>query len=108
MARQERWYYKNDPRYSAEDVEKIDKILKKEDAVTAVFVPLVAISFMLMIPCLILDLVFHIKALELAVYILACVFFLVVILWFFFYMRVSQQRANIMREIEKDKVKKPH
>ena len=108
MARQERWYYKNDPRYSAEEVERIDKILKKEDAITAIFVPLVVISFMLMVPCLVIDIVFHIKALELAVYILACVFFVVVILWLFFYLKVSQERAKIMNEIEKDKVKKPH
>ena len=108
MARQERYYYKNDPKYSAEEVERIDKILKKEDAITAIFVPLTAITFMLMIPCLIIDLIFHIKALELAIYILVVVFFIVVLLWVFFYFKVSQERAKIMQEIEKDKVKKPH
>lgn len=108
MARQERWYYKNDPRYSAEEVERIDKILKKEDVVTAVFVPLVAITAMLMIPCFIIDIIFNIKALELAVYILLVVFVIVVLLWAIFFFKVSQERAKIMNEIEKDKVKKPH
>ena len=108
MARQERWYYKNDPRYSEEEVARIDKILKKEDAITAIFVPLVAISFMLMIPCLVIDIVFNIKALELAVYILAVVFVVVVLLWVFFYFKVSQERSKIMMEIEKDKHKKAH
>ena len=108
MARQERYYYRNDPKYSDEEVNRIDKILKKEDAVTAVFVPIVTILFMLMVPCLIIDIIFHIKALELAIYILVCLFIVAIILWLFFYMKVSQERANIMHEIEKDKVKKPH
>ena len=108
MARQERWYYKNDPKYSPEEVEKIDKILKKEDTVTAVFVPLIAVSFMLCIPCFIIDLVFHIKALETAFYILLVAFVFIVLLWVFFYMKVSQERIKLMQEIEKDKVKKAH
>jgi len=108
MARQERWYYRNDPKYSPEEVERIDKILKKEDAVTAVFVPLVAITAMLMIPCFIIDIIFNIKALELAVYILLVVFVIVVLLWAIFFFKVSQERTKIMVEIEKDKVKKPY
>ena len=48
MARQERYYYRNDPKYSAEEVKTIDKILKKEDAVTAVFVPIVTFLFVFM------------------------------------------------------------
>lgn len=108
MARQERWYYRNDPKYSPEEVEKIDKILKKEDIVTAVFVPLVVITAMLMIPCFIIDIIFNIKALELAVYILLIVFVIVVLLWAIFFFKVSQERTKIMMEIEKDKVKKPY
>lgn len=108
MAWQERYYYKNDPKYSNEEVEKIDKILKKEDRITAIFVPLAIVSFMLMVPCLIIDLVFHIKALELAIYILVVVFFIVILLWVFFYFKVSQEKAKLMNEIEKPKVKKPH
>jgi len=108
MARQERWYYRNDPKYSPEEVKRIDKILKKEDIVTAVFVPLVAITAMLIIPCFIIDIIFNIKALELAIYILLVVFFLAIFLWAFFYFKVSQERTKIMMEIEKDKVKKPH
>ena len=108
MARQELYYYKNDPKYSAEDVERIEKILKKEDVVTSVFVPIVSILFMFMIPCLIMDIIFHIKALELAIYILVALFFVAVLLWVFFYFKVSQEKAEIMNDIEKDKVKKPH
>ena len=108
MARQERYYYKNDPKYSAEEVERIDKILKKEDAVTSVFVPIVSILFMLMVPCLIMDIIFRIKALELAIYILVVLFFVAVLLWVVFYFKVSQEKAEIMNDIEKDKVKKPH
>ena len=108
MARQERWYYRNDPRYSAEEVEKIDKMLKKEDAVTAVFVPIVAFLFVFMIPCLIMDIIFNIKALELAFYILLILFVISLVLWLFFYMKVSQERSKVMMEIEKPKVKKPH
>ena len=108
MARQELYYYKNDPKYSAEEVEKIEKILKKEDVVTSVFVPIVSILFMFMIPCLIMDIIFHIKALELAIYILVALFFVAVLLWVFFYFKVSQEKAEIMNDIEKDKVKKPH
>lgn len=108
MARQERYYYKNDPKYSAEDVERIDKILKKEDAVTAVFVPIVSFLFVFMIPCFIMDIIFDIKALELALFILLFLFIISIVLWIFFYMKVSQERALIMRDIEKDKVKKPH
>lgn len=108
MARQERWYYRNDPRYSAEEVERIDKMLKKEDAVTAVFVPIVAFLFVFMIPCLIMDIIFNIKALELAFYILLILFVISLVLWLFFYMKVSQERSKVMMEIEKPKVKKPH
>ena len=107
MARQERWYYRNDPRYSDEEVARIDKILKKEDTITAIFVPIVAITFMLMVPCLVIDIVFNIKALELAIYILVCLFFVAIFLWFIFYFKVSQEKAKIMNEIEKDKKKKP-
>ena len=106
MARQERYRYMNDPRYSAEEIEKIDKILKKEDRVTAVFVPIVSVLFFFMIPCLIMDIIFHIKALEIAIYVLVVLFFVAIILWLFFYMKVSQEKAKIMGEIEKDKVKK--
>ena len=108
MARQERWYYRNDPKYSPEEVERIEKILKKEDNVTAVFVPIVSITFFFMIPCLIMDIIFHLKALELAIYILIVIFFIALILWFIFYYKVSQEKAKIMTEIEKPKVKKPH
>ena len=108
MARQERWRYKNDPKYSAEEVEIIDKILKKEDRITAIFVPIVSILFFFMIPCLIMDIIFHIKALELAIYILAILFFIALFLWIFFYLKVSQEKAKIMNKIERDKVKKPH
>ena len=108
MAKQELYYYKNDPKYSAEDVERIEKILKKEDVVTSVFVPIVSILFMFMIPCLIMDIIFHIKALELAIYILVALFFVAVLLWVLFYFKVSQEKAEIMNDIEKDKVKKPH
>ena len=108
MARQERWYYRNDPRYSNEEVARIDKILKKEDAITAIFVPIVAITFMLMIPCLVIDIVFHIKALELAIYILAALFAVEILLWAVFYFKVSQERSKIMMEIEKDKKKSAH
>ena len=108
MASQEKYYYRNDPKYSAIEVEKIDKMLKKEDAVTAVFVPIVTFLFVLMVPCLIFDIIFHIKALELALYILLILFIVAVILWLFFYMKVSQERSKLMMEIEKDKVKKAH
>ena len=108
MASQEKYYYRNDPKYSEEDIKKIDKILKKEDTVTAVFVPIVAFIFVLIIPCIIMDIIFHIKALELALYILLVLFFISLFLWFFFYMKVSQERAKIMADIEKDKVKKAH
>ena len=108
MARQERYYYRNDPKYSEEEVMIIDKILKKEDAVTSVFVPIVSITFFLMVPCLIMDIIFHIKALELALYILVVLFFIALFLWIIFYFKVSQEKAEIMHKIEKDKVKKPH
>ena len=108
MARQERYYYRNDPKYSDEEVMIIDKILKKEDRITAIFVPITSILFFFMIPCLIMDIIFHIKALELAIYILVVLFFISLFLWIFFYMKVSQEKANIMYDIEKDKVKKPH
>lgn len=108
MARQERYYYRNDPKYSKEEIEIIDKILKKEDNITAIFVPITSILFFFMIPCLIMDIIFNIKALELAIYILAILFFISICLWLFFYMKVSKERANILREIEKPKVKKPH
>lgn len=108
MASQEKYYYRNDPKYSEEDIKKIDKILKKEDTVTAVFVPIVAFIFVLIIPCIIMDIIFHIKALELALYILLALFFVALFLWFIFYFKVSQERIKIMSEIEKDKVKKPH
>jgi uncharacterized protein YqhQ len=107
MAWQEKYYYRNDPKYSEEEIKQIDKILKKEDAVTAVFVPIVAILFMLMIPCLIMDIIFNIKALELALFILLVLFFVALFLWFIFYYKVSQERIKIMTEIEKDKKKKP-
>ena len=107
MAWQERYYYRNDPKYSEEEVKKIDKILKKEDRGTAVFVPIVFILFMFMIPCLIMNIIFNIKALELAIYILVCLFFVAIFLWFIFYFKVSQEKAKIMNEIEKDKKKKP-
>ncbi len=108
MARQERYYYRNDPKYSDEEVKTIDKILKKEDRITAIFVPIVTFLFVFMIPCLIMDIIFHIKALELALYVLVVLFFVAIILWLFFYMKVSQEKAEIMHKIEKDKVKKPH
>ena len=108
MARQERWYYRNDPKYSAEEVEIIDKILKKEDRVTAIFVPIVSCMFFFMVPCFIMDIIFDLQALELAFYILLCLFFISLFLWIFFYFKVSQEKAQIMHEIEKDKVKKPH
>lgn len=106
MARQERWYYRNDPKYSAEEVERIDKILKKEDRVTAVFVPIVSILFFFMIPLVIMDIIFGIKALELAFFIMIALFFTALLLWAVFYFKVSQEKAEIMREIEKDKRKK--
>lgn len=108
MAWQEKYYYRNDPKYSEEEIKQIDKILKKEDAVTAVFVPIVSMLFFFMIPCLIMDIIFHIKALELALFILMALFFVALFLWFIFYFKVSQERTKIMMKIEKDKVKKPH
>ena len=108
MAFQEKYYYRNDPKYSEEEIKQIDKILKKEDNVTAVFVPIVSILFFFMIPCLIFDIIFHLKALELALFILMGLFFVALLLWFVFYYKVSQERIKIMTEIEKDKVKKPH
>ena len=107
MAWQEKYYYRNDPKYSEEEIKQIDKILKKEDNVTAIFVPIVSITFFFMIPCLIMDIIFNIKALEIALYVLVCVFFVALFLWFIFYYKVSQEKAKIMNEIEKDKKKKP-
>ena len=107
MAWQERYYYRNDPKYSEEEIKQIDKILKKEDNVTAVFVPIVSILFFFMIPCLIMDIIFNIKALEIALYVLLCLFLVALLLWFIFYYKVSQERIKIMMEIEKDKKKKP-
>ncbi|MBP5446162.1 MAG: hypothetical protein J6Y28_08335 [Acholeplasmatales bacterium] len=106
MARQERWYYRNDPRYSEEEIKIIDKILKKEDTITAIFVPIVSILFFFMIPCIIMDIIFHLKALEIALYVLLVLFFISLLLWFIFYYKVSQERIKIMTEIEKDKRKK--
>ena len=106
MAWQEKYYYRNDPKYSEEEIKQIDKILKKEDNVTAVFVPIVSILFFFMIPCLIMDIIFHLKALEIALYVLMCLFFIALFLWFIFYYKVSQERIKIMMEIEKDKKKK--
>ena len=103
MAWQEKYYYRNDPKYSEEEIKQIDKILKKEDRVTAVFVPIVAILFMFMIPCLIFDIIFHIKALELALFILMALFFVALFLWFIFYYKVSQERAKIMTEMIKER-----
>lgn len=108
MAWQEKYYYRNDPKYSDEEVMQIDKVLKKQDRVTAVFVPLVSISFFFMIPCIIMDIIFHLKALEIALYVLLIIFFIVIFLWIFFYMKVSQERAKLMHKIEEPKVKKPH
>jgi len=108
MARQERYYYRNDPKYSSEEVNRIDKILKKEDRITAIFVPITSILFFFMIPCLIMDIIFSIKALELAIYILVFLFAISICLWLFFYVKVSKERSNIMIEIERNKVKKPH
>ena len=108
MAWQEKYYYRNDPKYSAEEVERIDKILKKEDRVTAVFVPIVSILFFFMIPLVIMDIIFGIKALELAFFVMIALFFIAIFLWIFFYFKVSQEKAEIMSEIEKDKVKKAH
>lgn len=108
MAWQEKYYYRNDPKYSLEEIKQIDKILKKEDRVTAVFVPIVSMLFFFMIPCLIFDIIFHLKALELALFILMALFFIALLLWFVFYYKVSQERIKIMSKIEKDKVKKPH
>lgn len=107
MAWQEKYYYRNDPKYSEEEIKQIDKILKKEDNVTAVFVPIVSILFFFMIPCLIMDIIFNIKALEIALYVLLCLFLVALLLWFIFYYKVSQERIKIMMEIEKDKKKKP-
>ena len=108
MARQERYYYKNDPKYSDRERALIDKILRKEDMVTAIFVPIVSFLFIAMVPCLIMDIIFSLKGLEIAFYILLCLFFVSLFLWFIFYYKVSQERIKIMSEIEKDKVKKPH
>ena len=107
MAWQEKYYYRNDPKYSEEEIKQIDKRLKKEDNVTAVFVPIVSILFFFMIPCLIMDIIFNIKALEIALYVLLCLFLVALLLWFIFYYKVSQERIKIMTEIEKDKKKKP-
>ena len=107
MAWQEKYYYRNDPKYSEEEIKQIDKILKKEDNVTAVFVPIVSILFFFMIPCLIMDIIFNIKALEIALYVLLCLFLVALLLWFIFYYKVSQERIKIMMDIEKDKKKKP-
>ena len=108
MAKQERYRYKNDPKYSEEEIRIIDNILKKEDRITAIFVPIVSVLFFFMIPCFIMDIIFHIKALEIALYILAVLFFIGLFLWIFFYFKVSQEKAEIMNKIEKDKVKKAH
>lgn len=107
MAWQEKYYYRNDPKYSEEEIKQIDKILKKEDNVTAVFVPIASILFFFMIPCLIMNIIFNLKALEIAIYVLVCLFFVTIFLWFIFYYKVSQEKAKIMNEIEKDKKKKP-
>ena len=61
-----------------------------------------------MIPCLIMDIIFHLKALEIAMYILVILFFIALFLWIMFYFKFSQEKAEIMHKIEKDKVKKPH
>ena len=100
MARQERWYYKNDPKYSAEDIEKLDKALKKEDRITAIFVPIVSVLFIFMIPIIIFDIIFHIKGLEIALYVMLVLFFISLLLWFVFYYLVSQERAKVFNEVE--------